>query len=675
MRLSLLDFESRSLADLKKIGGRLYWEHPTTVPIVCVLHRVDTNERITWLPGDPNPLRDGEQYAAQNATGFDRFGCVALGWRTPEDPWIDTAEYARVAGLPGALDALAQRWLGTEKDATGSAVTRSLSRTGRLGGVPEALHPSFKRYHRALKASGPWPEIPADILERVIGYCHSDVDTLVYAWPRLAEWDLECERPVAAVDRAINDRGIRFDRELARRLLEEDERNAVNACAAVAAQLNLREPAPASWDAERVRAAASSPKQFVEITGAPNAQAETISKLDHPLARAREAIASIARGKLRAGLERTSPDGRLRDSLRYYGASTGRWSGRGMQLQNMPRPAKRFEDWADEQICALADSVIAGGHATQDEIDLLVRASLCAEPGNVLIWEDFSGVEARANAWAAGDADALDVFASGKDPYKVMASTIYQVAYEEIGKDERRQVGKIAELACGYGLGSAKFTSGNPDMKWGSACGRDEPCGNPLCGQISTNRQRRKFRHGAHAIVMAWRALHQPIVQFWSDLEEGFDLAARGEANTVGPFEFCPATDGSYVALLLPSGRPIVYNEPRFGERRPDDDEDARPGWSYQGTDPWRTHLYGGILCENAIQAFCRDKMAECMVEVEAAGMPIVLTVHDEIVIEVPEVIADECAGALHQIMVDVLGRSEGFPAAAAGGRGRRYRK
>jgi DNA polymerase len=361
----LLDFESRSPADLRLIGGRNYWEHPSTEVLCCCWYDTETQDVGVWVPGDPPPVFTAT-LGAHNAMGFDRFAAARLGWPAVE---IDTSELARRAGLPGALDALATRWLGTAKDKDASRFVLSLSRPSR-----------------AAARRGQLPPLTNEVMTRVVNYCLSDVEILAQGWPLLESWQA-LEPDVQWVDRRINDRGILFDVELAKRLVECDNRLQEQALEAAAKALDM----PLS----EVEAIASSPSQFCEFTGASDAQKETVDDLlEHgvgevlEMARARRAIASIAGGKLEAGLVRVSPDGRLRDSLRYFGAHTGRWSGRGMQLQNLPRPGKRFETWQDGDICHLSDKVLAGKWADADEINLLLRATFCAKPGHTLIISD-----------------------------------------------------------------------------------------------------------------------------------------------------------------------------------------------------------------------------------------------------------------------------------------------
>ena len=642
----LLDVESRSRADLAAVGGRRYWEHPSSEVLVVVHYDTATGDVGTWAPGMPWPFV-GRTLAAHNAHGFDRFALERYGITAPA--WIDTAQLARRAGLPGALDALGVRWAGVAKDREASRFTKALSsvrRPSRKHGAAEipahtwaAMSPDERRER------GIQPAIDAAVMARVTAYCASDVAIMAATWPRLAQW-LDVDADVGALDTRINDRGVAFDRELARRLLVEDARNADAAIDAAARALG--------WTADAVRAAAMSPAKFCTATGAADAQAATIAGLEHPLADARKALASIARGKLLAGLARVHADGRMRDTLVYYGAHTGRWSGRGMQLHNLPRPAAYFENLPADttyphtinakgervvDVDALAEEVIAGRPCDADSIALLVRATLFAPPGRALVAMDFASVEARGTAWMAGDSAALDVFRSGRDPYKTAAAAIFACDYDAVTKAQR-QIGKIAELACGFGGGPAAFE---------------------------------KFAHAFRvdvsaldldAIVGAWRTLHAPIRALWYTCERAFRSACNGRPACAGPLEFVPSDTGDAVACFLPSGRPIVYNDAHAGE----------DSLSYVGS-RGREHTYGGKLVENAVQATCRDLLARAMLTVDAAALPIVLHVHDEIVVEVREDSADDAARILRDAMLDVPAWAAGFPIDASGWTGRRYRK
>jgi DNA polymerase len=451
----------------------------------------------------------------------------------------------------------------------------------------------------------------------------------------------------------VNDRGVAFDVQLAERLLECDAVNADRACATAARALG--------WTAAKVREVAGSPEQFAEVTGLADARKGTLDAYEGdewaPLVDARRAIASIARGKLEAGRARTSSDGRLRDAHRYVGAHPWRWAGKGVQPQNFPRPAKRFEDWEDDEINAAIDAVLAGAHADPELIDLLLRACLCAGPGKTLAVQDFSGVEARALAWLAGDDARIAVLTSKVGPYRTMAGTIYGRDPATIGKgDPAYTIGKISELALQYQGSVGAFT------KMARTQGVD-------LSDVDVPE-----------VVAAWRRANARIVQFWYALERAFVSAASGRAAKLGPLELVPSDDGRDVAIFLPNGRPIIYNAVRL--RR---DERGRPKVSYApkavgpGTyvDPHtgelRADTYGGKLTQNVIEGVCRELLAGALVAAERDGLDPVLHVHDEIACEVEN--GEEGLAHLSHIMLTLPDWAEGFPIGAAGHVGRRYRK
>jgi DNA polymerase len=336
--LVFVDFETRSRADLKKIGGRLYAEHPTTeVLCACVFQPVLERSGFGWLELTGAALAPPwvDAYAgtfdavAHNAIGFDRHVWRRLGWPEPRR-WIDTAELARVAGFPEAsLEWLGANLLGVPKDKEGNKLTVSLSRVSR-----------------AKKTFGQLPPVTPAILDRVVKYCRCDVEIMVRLYrEHLAPW-LDSDLPgLEAADRAVIDRGICFDRDLAELLLLADETLRDQALEAAGVR-ETAELGPA-----QLRATLASLGAVIE-----DCTADTIEELHAEvkdllecgdadtggemtrilrLCEARQALSSIAAGKLRAGLARCSPDGRMRDNTRYYGAHTGRWSGQGLQMQNM----------------------------------------------------------------------------------------------------------------------------------------------------------------------------------------------------------------------------------------------------------------------------------------------------------------------------------------------------
>jgi len=394
-----------------------------------------------WQPGDPAPRLDIP--VAHNASNFDRFADGPCGWDVRGE-WEDSSSAARRAGLPGALDALGKRWLGVDKDAAGSRFTLALSRPSR-----------------AKARAGQLPDLTPEVRERVVRYCYRDVRIMAKAWDRLAPW-LDVDREVCEVDRVINDRGVYLDKDMVRALQRQLQRQQDEAVRAAAREIGRSE--------SEARAMASSPQKLTAYTGLPNAQADTLKdalKSDLfkrqgglgsvELCKARLALASVVPGKLTAALLRVSDDNRMRDAKHYYGAHTGRWSSKGMQIDNLPRvsfeeDAKKIGWGCNDYVEALCQGAIADEELSKNEVSGCLRACLVAAPGKVLTVLDYRGVEARANAWAAGDKSALEVFAAldagvGADPYCIMASRIFGREITKADKSERG-IGKIAELAC-----------------------------------------------------------------------------------------------------------------------------------------------------------------------------------------------------------------------------------
>lgn len=337
--LIFVDFETRSKADLKKIGGRLYAEHPST-EVLCAVLCGGLGSRDEWHELSGQALRLPEHLVAgtfdavaHNAIGFDRHIWHRLGWPEPAT-WIDTAELARVAGFPEAsLEWLGANLCGVPKDIEGNKLTLSLSRVSR-----------------AKKTLGQLPAVTPEILARVVQYCRADVELMVKLYrEHLAVWRDSDLEGLEAADRAVIDRGVCFDRELAELLLDADEclRDAALEAAGVTetaelgpiklkarlAALGVAVDDCTADTLDAVLAETTARLKDPEL-GRPGSDDPDLEKIN-ALITARQALSSIAAGKLRAGLLRCSSDGRLRDNTRYYGAHTGRWSGSGMQLQNM----------------------------------------------------------------------------------------------------------------------------------------------------------------------------------------------------------------------------------------------------------------------------------------------------------------------------------------------------
>lgn len=305
------------------------------------------------------------------------------------------------------------------------------------------------------------------------------------------------------------------------------------------------------------------------------------------------------------------------------------------------------------------------GPLTPEAINTLTRACITAPPGFALAVCDFSQVEARALQWAAGDHDGLKVFHlfdSGDkingDPYRAMAARIYGRTPSQIPKEsQERKVGKAAELACGYGQGGGGAMHPSTGKPYGFHgyminSGVDPASILPLTPK---------------KVVDTWRELHAPVCAFWRELEQAAISAVGGVDCAAGPYEFLNC-DG-LVVCRLPSGRPLVYRGLVLSR-----DERGKQGLAYRSR-KGHERTYGGKLAENVTQAHCRDLMARALVTAEAEGLMPVLTIHDEIICQVPEAEAEGALGLLRDIMCDVPPWAAGMPVAAAGHVCKRYTK
>ncbi|GAC1585144.1 MAG: hypothetical protein NVS3B5_19600 [Sphingomicrobium sp.] len=343
------------------------------------------------------------------------------------------------------------------------------------------------------------------------------------------------------------------------------------------------------------------------------------------------AAAKASTAKYQAIINSVCKDGRVRGSLRYHGASTGRWAGSGMQPQNFPRV--RDQQDVIETLEILRDA--PNGKEACDTIRVFVgapmaalsqglRAMIIAAPGKRLIGGDYANIEGRVNAWLAGEHWKISAFSDfdrgvGDDLYSLAYAKAFSVPLARVTPDQR-QIGKVMELSMGFQGGWRAFE------KMGANYG------------ISVGEAR------GEELKKAWRDAHPAITASWWELQDAA-LEAVGM-----PGLSIPALDGKVhykvahgmLWCQLPSLRTLVYAAPRIIWSEATDDRPSRPQVAYNGvnslTKKWEQHtLYGGLQCENIVQAVARDILADGMIRLEEAGYPLVLTVHDENIAEVTE--------------------------------------
>ena len=334
-------------------------------------------------------------------------------------------------------------------------------------------------------------------------------------------------------------------------------------------------------------------------------------------------------------------DGRVHGLLQFYGANrTGRWAGRLVQVQNLPQ--NHIPD------LALARSLVRRGEfdrvemlydSTPGVLSELIRTAFVPKPGCRFIVADFAAIEARVLAWFSGEQWRLDTFEQGGDIYCASASKMFHVPVEKHGQNAHlRQKGKIAELALGYGGSVGALTSmGALDM------GLSE--------------------EGLQPLVDQWRGANPHIVKFWWDVDAAAVKAFRAKTE-VRLGALCFSCRSGMLFITLPSGRRLSYVKPRMLPNR-----FGRESLTYEGvgeSKKWsRIETYGPKLTENIVQATARDLLALAMLRLRNAGFEIVMHIHDEAVVEVPEGISS--VDEICRIMSEAPAWAAGLPLRADG--------
>lgn len=609
-----VDFETRSTIDLRRSGVYPYAKHENT-DVWCVAYLMPgESEARVWRPGDPVDqelakwITDGREMRAWNAN-FERviwneIMVPRYDWpATTIEQWFCTAADARAMALPGQLGDAA-RALGVEhqKDNEGKNLMLRMARPRRILESGEIE----------------WWAVPERV-RRLVAYCRQDV---------LAEMDVhkevrplsQSERAVFELDQRINDRGIRFDRglataardvaqaaiETANRRLRDVTRGSVHSVAAVGQMV--------AWLRERGVDTDSVTKQAVR-----DMKAQELPDDVREVLTIREEAGKSSVAKINSMFEAACPDDRIRGLLMYHGAATGRWSGRLVQPQNFPRGSVDDPERFIPLMLERAVDRIDLEYPVLDVISSMLRCMLTAAPGHKLVAADFSAIEARVLAWLAGERDLLATFADGGDVYKVMASKIYTKPVAEIEKTER-QMGKMAILGLGYGMGAKKFV---------------DACKTMANIDVTADESKQVvdlYRTSNAAIVALWKALEAAALK--AVLEPGTrQMAAQGRIRFM--------CKGGYLWMRLPSGRLLCYSNPKAVERVTPwgSTTQAVRVWGVSSyTRRWEPYdLYSGLLAENAVQAIARDVLVEAMLRADNNGYPVVLSVHDELVTEVPE--------------------------------------
>ena len=631
-----IDFETRSAVDLRKTGVYKYASDPST-DIWCMAYKAPWSDDVqVWLPGDEMDERledwivEGGLLSAWNAnferTIWNEIMVSRYQWpRTSIKQWRCTMAQASAMGLPRALGQAASV-LGVEeqKDKTGAALMLRMARPRKVNA----------------DGSYTWWNTK-DKIDTLVAYCIQDVKTELSVAATLNDRP-DSERRLYQLDQRINDRGVKVDLDLIERVSKLANSASENIDAEIKRLTN-----------GQVKAATNAMDLTAWLRGyglqVKSVDKQTVTRMLgmeklHPIIkqvlRLRQDGAKSSTAKYEAMVNAANADNRMRGLLMYHGAATGRWSGRLVQPQNFPRPQKKQAE-LDEIIAKLKadEDVSEYGAGTVLASDLL-RSMLIAEDGHRLMFADYSAIEARVLAWIAGQTDLVETFRNGGDVYKEMASAIYNVNVENV-TDGQRQVGKMAILGCGYGMGGKRFAE--------------------QCATMGINVDEDE----AKRIVSVYREKNNRIAQYWRDSENEFVEMVKG-AGRVGS-----------VGLPLPSGRSLTYHNPRIIQRETPWGamrDTAQVDTLNSVTRQWVSQIiWGGLLTENVVQATARDLMATAMMALELKGYNVILSVHDEIISEVPDDFGS--LEEMIEIMTRVPAWADGCPVNAEGKVGKRYRK
>ena len=531
-----------------------------------------------WLRRNGYPLRN-ERYAAPDDP------CMA--YLNPAG-WHCTMVWSAYLGLPLSLkDVGAALGLDKQKLTEGRELIRYFCVPG-------------KDATRRMPASAPekWATFRA--------YNLRDVETEMAIQERLRKYPVPEEVwSQYHLDQQINDRGIGVDRTLVRGAIGIDKRSREELTARLQELTMLDNP--------------NSVQQMKDWLAANGLQTDTLGKKQvaellktapEPLKSVlvlRQQLAKSSVKKYQAMENAVCADGRVRGCFQFYGARTGRWAGRNIQLQNLPQ--NRMPDLEQARSLVRAgdyDSVRLLYDSTPDVLSQLIRTALIPNPGKTFFVSDFSAIEARVIAWLAGEQWRQQVFAEGKDIYCASASQMFGVPVEKHGVNGHlRQKGKIAELALGYGgsVGALK-----------------------AMGAIEMGLKEDELK----PLVDAWRNANPMIVKLWWEVDRAVTRAVSDKTATeTHSIRF--TCQSGMLFITLPSGRRLAYVKPRIGEN-----QFGGSAITYMGTNAakqWaRLESYGPKFVENIVQAISRDILCYAMQALRDCA--IVAHVHDEVILE-----------------------------------------
>lgn len=627
-----IDFETRSTVDLPTYGLDRYARDKST-EVICMAYSIDGSDPKIWLPDEtvePEWLFDPEtRFTAWNAAFEVNVLRHVLKVPVSWEQFTDSMAVAAANNIPQSLeDAAIFLGVTEQKDPTGKRLIQKLSK------------PNTK---------GVFNKDPA-LLNQLYEYCKQDVRTEMAVARDLRPLEAD-EQAVWVLTQRINDRGVPVDPiELQRAIaaVEINKAKIRSEITMLTGGITANQPAKiAEWLAQaRIKVDDLTAETVQKLL----ARKDIPDKIRRVLELRRQgSLTSVA--KYEKMLE-VQVGGRIRNTLVYHGASTGRFASRGgLNLQNLARP--HIDGEALNK--AIERTLVRGEGGTMDELSSLVRSAIKAPYGQVFVDVDFSSIENRVASWIAGQKDKVELFRQGLDEYKVFASkSLYKVPYEDVTKD-MRQVAKSAVLGAMFGQGAKGLVAYAEGMGVALSLAQSEQA------------------------VKAYREEYVRVKESWYEFERAAVEAIKnpGQAYVSGKVFFKVSKGALW--MRLPSRRVISWRGPKI-EKKLTPWGDLRDSVVVRNQDTftrkWKDNvLIGSSMFQSAVQATARDMLTLAMLRLEDNGFEVLNCVHDEILLITPEDQGESSLGRVVELMTTPPSWAPEFPLAAEGWVGKRYRK
>lgn len=652
MRRLWLDFETRSMLNIKNVGLDRYAKDKTT-QVLMLAWAFDYEKPRLWLPclGEPMPpelyagLTDPTVLKCAWNFNFEKdILHFQLGIAIPLIEWYDPSVLCAYMSLPIGLDR------------AGKALdidTKKVHIVGDQRPVKMFSNPS-KQLKRVLKKdpTAPpfyfkdWNSHPAD-WKIFCEYCIQDVEAERGVWDAAVAFNSPItpgEHQAWLLDQRMNDNGVWIDMQYVLNAMKIAKGEADSIIEQMKIETGLENPNSREqllgWLQERKYPYDSIDMEHVEE----GLKLPFLPPLVIKILTLKQKLGGSAYKKLQSILDRVGPDGRLRDQFVYHGAHTGRWSGRGVQLQNLYKSDREVSRALDQLVTAIrADAlnipnIITAFDAAIDVsnsakpadkqekylkpepftpmevVASTIRAAFAAAPGNKLVVGDLAQIESRVLAAIAQCDKMISAYAEGRDLYKEVMAAQLGIPLSEVTKSHRDR-GKVIILGCGYGMGWEKFIDYAATY-----------------GITLTEKE-------AKEAVYGFRDTYKEIVDFWGEINQATITAFKAGICVYVRGLVVDGRDEKCLKIKLPSGRYIHYHKPSLQFEPPPWGGPPKESISfimYGSKGAEQKRLYGGLLTENIVQAVARDLLLNGMLEAEKLGFKIIMTIHDEIAGEVP---------------------------------------